>query len=181
MLSGGSRIGGHFKGCVGMLMRMRDRKGVISISKICHWKDPLGEASRSRNLFSEVCLLFTQITLQNPNPATLPGAPRDNSGWPLGWSLKLNMLSIWLRGSRQYVVTGQYKEGSLCASRTYFKSGVFISITGSNSPSCPGRQVWICPLVQWRKVIAVCPGMLLHLTLQIVDVDCCYIIISISS
>lgn len=31
-----------------MLMGMRERK-VVSISKICHRKDPLGEASWSRN------------------------------------------------------------------------------------------------------------------------------------
>lgn len=32
-----------------MFMGMRERKGVVSISKIYHWRDPLGEANKSRN------------------------------------------------------------------------------------------------------------------------------------
>lgn len=129
--------------CVGMLMGMREGEGVVSIPKLCPWKDPLGDP---------------EMPLAPPHP--------DHHAKPESWcwedgaverQLRLaswseakvkNMVHLVKRGPTGSLATGKFKEVTLLLSCTDCVSSAFVSIHGSNLPGRRGRQLGRYPLEQ---------------------------------
>lgn len=135
-----------------MLMGRREEKGVVSISKMWHWRIPWVSLAGPEISLLRFAYSPAQITTRSLNPGKLEGGTRclGLASW-----MEVRFSSIGdlaKRGSARDLAKGKYKEETLRGSHTYGIPSPFLSIglglsltwlqweAGMNTPISIGKK-----------------------------------------